>query len=312
MGIKSVPTQNSIQKQVDSTFAAGATSIVLNEDVSSILTGVSATNPGVFVVDRVDSNGNATPTKREYCTFTGVSSATLTGVTKNADSSGSDQEHAVGAIVEFVPDVLHAQSIKDTFETEHNADGTHGDVDLANSTDFTAEHTAAGAHTAASTTEKGQIEIATAAETTTGTDATRAVSPDGLAGSDYGKRIVELILLDDGTDTATGDGAGDITFTVPSEINGWNLVNAHAAVEVAGATGTTDIQIYNVTQTADMLTTKITIDSGELTSYTAATPPVIDTSNDDVATGDALRFDVDAVSTTAAKGLKVIMTFQLP
>lgn len=125
MGIHSTPTQNAIQKTVDSTFAAGASTIVLNEDVSSLFSGVSSTNPGVFVVDRVDSTGSTTPTKREYCTFTGVSSATLTGCVRNADGSGSDQEHAVGAIVEFVPDVVWATSIKTTFEIEHDGDGTH-------------------------------------------------------------------------------------------------------------------------------------------------------------------------------------------
>jgi len=95
-------------------------------------------------------------------------------------------------------------------------------------------------------------------------------------------------------------------------MNGWNLVNAQASVETAGTTNTTDIQIYNVTQAADMLSTVITIDSTETSSYTAATPPVIDTANDDVATGDKIRVDCDAVSTTAAKGLQVILTFQLP
>src|SRR5688572_12394442 len=45
---------------------------------------------------------------------------------------------------------------------------------------------------AASTSAAGKIEVATVAETTTGTDATRAVSPDGLAGSVYGKRVVYL------------------------------------------------------------------------------------------------------------------------
>lgn len=126
------------------------------------------------------------------------------------------------------------------------------------------------------------------------------------------KRIVTLIILDDTTDTSVGDGAGDITFTIPAELNGWNLTDADASVETAGTTGTTDIQINNVTQAADMLTTKITIDSGETSSYTAATAPVIDTANDDVATGDKIRIDIDAVSTTAAKGLQVILTFEKP
>jgi hypothetical protein len=61
-----------------------------------------------------------------------------------------------------------------------------------------------------------------------------------------------------------------------------------------------------------MLTTKITIDSTETGSDTAATPAVIDTANDDVATNDVIRIDVDAISTTAAKGLIVTLTFKLP
>lgn len=167
--------------------------------------------------------------------------------------------------------------------------------------------------TDASLTAKGKVELATAAETTTGTDATRAVTPDGLAGSDYGKREVHLALLDDTTDTSVKDGIGDITFTIPVLMNGWNLVDVEGGVEVTGTTGTTDIQIYNITQTADMLSTKITIDSGEYSSLTAATPPVIDTANDDVSTGDRIRIDCDAIhSGTAAKGLWVKLTFQLP
>lgn len=164
----------------------------------------------------------------------------------------------------------------------------------------------------ASTTQSGIIEIATASETTTGTDATRAVSPDGLAGSDYGIRLVEVQTIAAGTAVATGDGNGNVRFFIPSILNGWNLVSVAAAVVTAGTTNTTDIQIHNVTQAADMLSTKITIDSGEKTSYTAATPPVIDGGNDDVATGDEIRFDVDAISTTPPQGLVIILGFQLP
>lgn len=165
----------------------------------------------------------------------------------------------------------------------------------------------------ASTTQAGFLtELATSAETDTGTDAARAVSPDGFAGSNYGKRVVEFIIIEGATDTAVGDKAGNSTFRVPVEMNGWNLVDVEAHVETAGTTGTTDIQIRNVTQTADMLSTKITIDSGETDSSTAATPPVIDAANDDVATGDKIAIDIDAISTTAAKGLTVTMSFRLP
>lgn len=164
----------------------------------------------------------------------------------------------------------------------------------------------------ASTSTSGAVELATSAETTTGTDTSRAVTPDGLAGSDYGKRVIEAQIVGGATDVSTGDGAGNFRFFVPEELDGYNLVNAHAAVVTAGTTGTTDIQLHNVTDSVDMLSTKITIDSGEKTSYTAATPPSIDGTNDDVATGDEIRVDVDAVSSTAPKGLSIILTFQLP
>jgi hypothetical protein len=163
---------------------------------------------------------------------------------------------------------------------------------------------------ASSTTVSGLTEAAIASEVNTGTDAARAVTPDALAGSNFGIRYVEVICFDFTTDNATGDGKG--YFHIPTGYGGMNLVEVHAQVITAGTTGTEDIQIANVTQAADMLTTKITIDSTETGSHTAATPAVIDTNNDDVATNDLIRIDVDAVQTTKAKGLIVTLGFQLP
>lgn len=121
---------------------------------------------------------------------------------------------------------------------------------------------------------------------------------------------VSIQVFDGATDTVTGD--GKFYFTIPEEINGMNLVGVHAAVVTAGTTNTTDIQIANVTDSVDMLSTKLTIDSGETSSATAATAAVIDTTKDDVVTNDLLRIDVDAVSTTPAKGLIVRLRFALP
>lgn len=144
----------------------------------------------------------------------------------------------------------------------------------------------------------------------TGTSTSHAVTPDSLAGSYAGTKTAQITCFDYTTDTATGNGKG--YFHIPASLNGMNLVAVHAEVITAGTTGTTDIQIHNLTQTADMLSTVITIDSGETGSDTAATPAVIDTANDDVATNDLIRIDVDAVSTTAAKGLIVTCEFRLP
>jgi len=165
----------------------------------------------------------------------------------------------------------------------------------------------------ASTTAAGIAEIATAAEINTGTDTGRTISPDSLAGSNFGTVVCQFLVFDDSEDTATGDGAGDLFFRIPSTMSGMDLVGVAAQVQTAGTTGTLDVQIHNVTDTADMLSTKITIDSGETDSSTAATPAVINTATDDVVTGDQLRIDVDAVhSGTAAKGLLVELQFRLP
>lgn len=122
--------------------------------------------------------------------------------------------------------------------------------------------------------------------------------------------VIEIPVVASGTNTATGDAKA--FFRIPAELNGMNLTGVAASVYTAGTTNTTDIQIRNKTQTADMLTTKLTIDSGETDSSTAATAAVIDTGNDDVATGDIIAIDVDAVSTTPAQGLVVELRFELP
>ncbi len=116
----------------------------------------------------------------------------------------------------------------------------------------------------------------------------------------------QLKIIDDATALTTGD--GKLIFLIPAYLNGLNLTVAHAAVSTVSSSGAPTIQIRNVTQAADMLTTKITIDANENTSYTAATAPVIDTANDDVATGDLIAVDCD-VAGTGAKGLIVYLEF---
>lgn len=123
-------------------------------------------------------------------------------------------------------------------------------------------------------------------------------------------KVVSIQVFGGDSDLEIGDGKAYIT--IPEECNGMNLVGVHARVITAGTTNTTDIQIRNVTDSQDMLSTKLTIDSGETGSDTAATPAVIDTTKDDVATNDLLVIDIDAVSTTAPKGLIVILRFSLP
>lgn len=123
-------------------------------------------------------------------------------------------------------------------------------------------------------------------------------------------KTIEIYAIDALVSTSTGDGKAYVT--IPEDLNGWNLTACHARVITAGTTNTTDIQIRNVTDSVDMLSTKLTIDSGETGSDTAATPYVIDTTKDDVATNDLLAIDLDQVSSTPAKGLIIRLRFVKP
>lgn len=143
-------------------------------------------------------------------------------------------------------------------------------------------------------------------ETDTGTSTAKYVSPDGLAGSNYGTRGF-TILINDSTALTTGDGKAYVR--IPEEFNGFDLVGVRFA-RVSG-TGTPLVQVHNVTQAVDMLTTRVSIDSGETDSSTATTAVVIDTANDDVASGDRLRIDVDDAGTSTLWA-EVQLVFRLP
>lgn len=76
----------------------------------------------------------------------------------------------------------------------------------------------------ASTIVSGQIEIATIAETNTGTDATRAVSPDGLDGWTGSAQVVTVGTLSSGNATAVVDAssvtvAGKVELATTAEID---------------------------------------------------------------------------------------------
>lgn len=101
-------TANFIQKTLGAQLLAGATAAATLNNVTSI-----QNKPGVMIIDRVDANNVETPTKREVIQYTATSGSTVTTLTRNADASGTDQDHAVGAIVEFGPDILWAQSVID-------------------------------------------------------------------------------------------------------------------------------------------------------------------------------------------------------
>jgi len=164
---------------------------------------------------------------------------------------------------------------------------------------------------AASDTNPGIVELATVAETTTGTDTGRAVTPDGLAGSVHGEKVIQMVVVDFATALTTGD--GKFYFHVPSTLNGFNIVDVHAEVISAPSGSTIIIGLYNVTHSAEILSTLLTIDAGETGSDSAASNAVISGTEDDLATNDVIRVDIDQIgSSTAGSGLIVTLICRLP
>lgn len=163
----------------------------------------------------------------------------------------------------------------------------------------------------------GVSELATIAETNTGTDTGRAVTPDGLAGSVHGTKSISMQVFDAGTTVATGD--GKLYLRVPSSLNGMNVIGVSAGVFAKSTSGTPTVQIARGRQAnatsahsfVDVLSTLITIDANEFDSKDATTAAVINASNDDLATGDLFRIDVD-VAGTGTLGLFITIECRLP
>lgn len=101
------------------------------------------------------------------------------------------------------------------------------------------------------------------------------------------------------TSDATGTSVGG-TWVAPFS---GTVTAVGATVDTAGTTGTTQLDINK--NASSILSTKITIDSAETSSRTAATPPVISTAS--FSTGDIFTFDIDTVQTTPAMGLSIFM-----
>lgn len=91
-------------------------------------------------------------------------------------------------------------------------------------------------------------------------------------------------------------------FTIPPQFNGWNITFVRVTRD-AGGTGVPSFQLRNITDGVNILSTAATIDSGEVSSLTAATPPVINTAVDDVATDDRFAVDVTVAGTNTLHSL---------
>lgn len=151
---------------------------------------------------------------------------------------------------------------------------------------------------------KGDLIAATAADTV----ARLAVGSNGKvlaadSGESSGLKWVALpvewmFAVSDET-TAITTGTAKLTFRMPHAMT---VTEVRANLNTASSSGTPTVDINEGGTT--ILSTKLTIDSGETTSTTAATPAVISDAN--LADDAEITIDID-VAGTGAKGLKVTL-----
>lgn len=149
---------------------------------------------------------------------------------------------------------------------------------------------------------------------------TRSMTLFGPESNSYGLRTVQAFVL--GATDTTSVGNGKYYFTIPATLNNYRLTAVTEQVITAGTTGVTTVALTRCvtaatgdacsSTTVQMLSTNLTVDSGENSSSTAATPAVINTANATITTNQVIRVDITAVSTTPAFGLIVSMDFTIP
>lgn len=94
------------------------------------------------------------------------------------------------------------------------------------------------------------------------------------------------------------------TFCVPDFLNGFNVTSVWAMDTTNSTSGNVTVNIYNVRLAQYIMTTALSIDANEGTSYTAAVPAVLSGNLTGLQTGDILRYDV-IFAGTGTKGLQV-------
>lgn len=121
---------------------------------------------------------------------------------------------------------------------------------------------------------------------------------------DYPEDPVVLIVAIGDETTEITTGAAKTTFRMPFAMT---LLEVRASLTTASSSGA---PTFDVNETgASILSTKLSIDSGEKTSTTAATPPVI--SDPELADDAEVTIDVDTAG-TGATGAKVYLLGRRP
>lgn len=156
------------------------------------------------------------------------------------------------------------------------------------------------------TTAQNNAYTGQAGEATYDTDKKTIVAHDGvtaggvaLAKESSTTQCIAIACSDETTALTTG--AAKVTFRMPYAFTLQGVRASLTTAQTGGAIFTVDIN----EGVSSILSTKLTIDNGEKTSTTAATPVVI--SDTTVADDAEITIDIDQVGDGTAKGLKVYL-----
>lgn len=129
------------------------------------------------------------------------------------------------------------------------------------------------------------------------TDGVHAVVTEAGKNARPGRKSFQFQPFAVGDTVTTGDGR--VYYAVPAMINGSVITAVRADLLTASSSGAPNFDLTRIRSgtPVDILSTNLTVDQDETTSADATTPAVINTSNDDLQTGDLIRLDVDTAGT---------------
>jgi len=264
----------------------------LDIDTGATEGSVTINSTDDLLVNNGDLGVTGTRVKKIWATDLQVTNAIAGSITGNAGT--------VTTITGLAPDTATTQATQASITTCANLT-TVGTLTTGN---------ADAVVTDATTSAKGKVELAIASEVDTGTDATRAVTPDSLQGSKRNIRWLVFNLVEAATDCATATNiAGDFVSPIAGVIQQSDTTPfyLYATNSTAGTnTGVGLVVDISIGGTSIMTTNKLDFDTTEKTTTTAATPPDLTTTA--LAVGDIITIDIDSIHDgTPAKGLIVYM-----
>jgi hypothetical protein len=113
-----------LKTSTNNAFSTTLNGSINDSDTSITLTTASGLQaPGIICIDRQNNSSVDTPSVREYISFTGISSQTLTGCTRGLGGSNA-QAHSSGALTEELFSVTHWGDLVEFLGVSFNTDGT--------------------------------------------------------------------------------------------------------------------------------------------------------------------------------------------